>query len=114
MKSLEHDLQCSCIKWFRLQYPKLLIFAIPNGGERNIRTAQRLKMEGVVSGVADLCVLFPNSEYHGLFIEMKYGKNKQSATQVDFQKYAENAGYKYELCYSLDDFIAKVDAYLQK
>lgn len=35
MKELEHQLQVSCIKWFRLKYRDHLIYSIPNGGKRN-------------------------------------------------------------------------------
>lgn len=113
MKSLEHDLQVACVQWFRMQYPRLMIFAVPNGGERNIKTASRLKNEGVLSGVADLCILVPNDKFHGLFIEMKYGKNKQSQSQIDFQKYAESHGYAYCLCYDFESFICIVNSYLK-
>ena len=54
MKDIEHRLQVACVRWFRLQHPNVLIFAIPNGGQRNVVTAKRLKDEGVVAGVADL------------------------------------------------------------
>ena len=41
------------VQWFRLQHPKQTkcLFAIPNGGVRNIGTAIKLKREGVVPGV---------------------------------------------------------------
>lgn len=58
---LEHDIRCSCIKWFRAQYPQLskLLFAVPNGGFRNKATAGKMKAEGVVAGVSD--ILYPAS-----------------------------------------------------
>lgn len=33
----EHRIQCSCVKWFNLKYPKLKgrLFAVPNGGRRD-------------------------------------------------------------------------------
>lgn len=58
----EHDEQATFVQWFRLQFPKVLIFAIPNGaylsGTPQQRAAQmaRLKAEGLVPGVPDLCV----------------------------------------------------------
>lgn len=52
-------------------------------------------------GVADLMAFTPAL----CFIEVKYGKNKQSADQVQFQSLCENAGIKYILAYSLDDII---------
>ena len=39
----ESQIQRSCLRWFRLQYPQyaLLCFAVPNGGARNKREASR-------------------------------------------------------------------------
>ena len=46
----EHDLQVVCVEWFRYQYPRLTmrLFAVPNGGYRDRKTASKLKDEGVV------------------------------------------------------------------
>ena len=69
MKHQESTIQTSCVKWFRLQYPNLIIYATPNGGSRNSIEAKRLKAEGVLAGVADLTVLLPHGKI--LYIEMK-------------------------------------------
>lgn len=51
------------IKFFELlpiYFPKLpdkLLFAIPNGGSRNIREGANLKRQGVTRGVADVILL---------------------------------------------------------
>jgi hypothetical protein len=58
--------QTMFIKWFRAQYPRVRIFAIPNGGKRNIVTATRLKATGATAGVPDLYV----PEWN-LWVEMK-------------------------------------------
>lgn len=36
------------IQWFRFQYKNVRIFAIPNGGERHIAVATKLKSTGVL------------------------------------------------------------------
>jgi len=48
MKHLESRMQVQCVKWFRLQYRQMgdLLIHVPNGGSRDLRTAQRLKAEG--------------------------------------------------------------------
>jgi hypothetical protein len=83
MKNLEHILQVECLKWFYYQYPKYsnLIFAIPNGGQRNIVVAKKLKEEGVKPGVPDLFLPVPNNGFCGLFIEMKSEKGILSNNQ---------------------------------
>lgn len=60
---LESDLQIKCVQWFRLTYPKLryLLFSVPNGGLRSLRTAQMLKAEGALAGVSDLILLLPRA-----------------------------------------------------
>lgn len=101
-KHLESKLQIECVKWFRLQFPKLLIFAIPNGGQRNAITASILKAEGVLAGVADLCIMKSNGKV--FFIEMKSEKGKQSPTQFEFEKYCANNRYDYYVCKNFDVF----------
>ena len=56
----ESRLQAACVRWFRYQYPNLLIFAIPNGGRRNEVEAKIMKEEGVLPGIADLELLLPD------------------------------------------------------
>ena len=102
MKHQESTLQTSCVKWFRYQYPHLVIYAVPNGGSRNVREAQRLKSEGVLAGVADLTILLPQGK--SLYIEMKVKGNRQTSNQKEFQQKAESLGHKYYVCYSFEEF----------
>lgn len=108
----ESVLQTACVKWFRLQYPDLVIYAVPNGGSRNIREAQRLKAEGVLAGVADLVVLLPQGK--SLYIEMKVKGNRQTQNQKDFQKIAETLGHTYAVCYTFEEFQKVVENQIQK
>jgi len=112
MKHLESKLQISVVKWFRLQYPTLTLFSVPNGGKRSIVTATLLKSEGALAGVADLFLMYPSKTYHGLFIEMKIGKGKQTENQIDFERQCKKFGYKYEVCRSFDDFVNIVNQYI--
>ena len=111
----EHRIQCACVRWFNVQYPKLhgRLFAVPNGGRRDATTAAKLKAEGVVPGVADLVLLISNRDYGALLIEMKTPKGRQSDSQKKWEKtVCSNAEYKYVVCRSLDDFIREVGSYL--
>ena len=84
----EHRIQCTCVRWFSLQYPQLdgRLFAVPNGGRRDAVTAAKLRAEGVVAGVADLILLKSNRDYGALLIEMKTTKGRQSESQKKWQK----------------------------
>lgn len=108
----ESQLQAECVKWFRYQYPFHVIFAIPNGGNRDIRQAVTLKREGVLSGVADLFVMHPSGDWHGLFIEMKLPKTKQSENQILFEENAKSRGYKYVICRTFEEFQETIIDYI--
>ena len=112
MKHQESTLQTTCVRWFRYQYPHLIIYAVPNGGSRNVREAQHLKAEGVLSGVADLVVLLPQGK--SLYIEMKVKGNRQTSNQKDFQKKAIALGHTYAVCYTFDEFKQVIENLITK
>jgi len=93
MKHNESKLQQACVRWFRMQYPDKIIFAIPNGGKRDVREASRLKAEGVLAGVPDLFVPEARYGFHGLFIEMKFGDGKMTEAQEKICEDLKNLGY---------------------
>lgn len=115
-KDEEHRIQCACVRWFRLQYPQLngRLFAVPNGGRRDVTTAAKLKAEGVIAGVSDLILLKSNHDYGALLIEMKTLKGRQRDSQNQWQNLVcADEEYKYVVCHSFDDFKREVDDYLK-
>lgn len=115
MRHIESQTQQECVKWFRLQYPKLALnlFAVPNGGARNAREAGIMKGEGVTAGVSDLLLLVARRGYHGLCIEMKTKDGTQRPTQKTWQQAVTAEGYLYMICRSFDTFKEAVDWYLK-
>ena len=87
------------------------LFHIPNGGSRNPIEAHNLKLQGVKSGVPDLFYPVPNKKYHGLFIEMKYGKNKPTKPQKEWLEYLNSVGYLAVVCYSADEAFKVLNKY---
>ena len=81
----EHQEQVALIHWAKMRsatLPELgLLFAIPNGGERHLFVAKKLKAEGVKPGTPDLCLPVARGGYHGLFIEMKRMKGGRVTKQ---------------------------------
>lgn len=111
----EHRIQCECVRWFGLRYPKLKgrLFAVPNGGRRDETTAAKLKAEGVVAGVSDLILLKSNRYYGALLIEMKKENGRQSKSQQLWESLVCcDDEYKYVVCHSFDEFQREVDDYL--
>jgi hypothetical protein len=91
-----------------------MIYAIPNGGHRNKITAAKLKAEGVLKGMPDLCVPVARNGYNALYIEMKAGKNKPTKNQRIAIDYLMKEGSKCEICYSFEQFRNIVNEYLNE
>lgn len=113
-RHIESQLQRACVQWFGLQFPDIrpLFFAVPNGGTRRRIEAAMMKAEGITAGVADIVMLYPNNAYHGLCIEFKTEKGRQSDAQKLFQQKVERAGYRYIVIRDIDSFIREVKAYI--
>ena len=77
------------------RYPALCwLFAVPNGGFRNLTVAQKMKGEGVRPGVHDYCWPFRSGEYPGLFVELKSRGGTPSKEQIAFAEFVRSQGYK--------------------
>ena len=121
VKFSEHDLQSSCVTWFRNKYRRHAerIFAIPNGaalsGDRIARAKQwqRLQAEGALPGVADLFLAIPSGDLAGLWIEMKTTKGRQSDAQKRFEMSMIAAGFGYAMPKSREEFHKVVASYLE-
>ena len=112
----EHDLQVSCVRWFRLEFPEYasLLMAIPNGGRRDYVAAAKLKAEGVVPGVPDLFLAVPSGGWHGLWVEMKNGKaGEVSPAQREMHEKLRAQGYAVDVCRTFEDFVMTLRDYLR-
>ena len=89
------------------------MFAIPNGGYRRPLEALRFKKQGVKAGVSDIFLPLPRGGYHGLFIELKVGKNRPTRNQLDFLADMEKEGYQCAVCYGSDEAIKTINAYIR-
>ena len=112
----EHTEQVALFEWaatFAPRYPQLdLLFAVPNGGHRHISVAARLKREGTRAGVPDILLPVPSKGWHGLFIELKYGKNKTSKTQDWWLARLTEQEYLAVVCYGWRDAAETIKDYL--
>ena len=115
MRHDESRMQIACVRWFKLQWRRYatLLNSVPNGGARDVVTGRILKAEGVVAGVADLELNIARHGFHGLKIELKTAKGRQSASQKAWQKAVEAQGYKYIIVRSVDEFINEINEYIK-
>lgn len=90
-----------------------LLFAVPNGGYRKIRTGIRLKATGVKSGIPDIFLPVTRGNHHGLFIEMKSEKGTVRKNQKEWHEALRAQGYKVEICRGCDQAVKVIHEYLK-
>ena len=100
---LEHHEQVALMEMVHLyegRVPELaLLFAVPNGGARDVITGARLKQEGVKRGVPDLVLPVAKQGYHGLAIELKRERGGQvSPEQRWWHEQLREQGWRVEVC----------------
>ncbi len=122
VKHFESALQRQCVKWFELQHPHYMVYAIPNGGSRSKVEAKIMKGEGVLAAIPDLCIPVPKKGYASLYIEMKrpevvtvdktHKKGTVSPGQKARHEQLRSFGNKVEVAWTLDEFMTIVNEYL--
>ena len=119
MNQLEHTEQVNLMKWWALacrtyQLDERMLFAIPNGGQRNIIVAAKMKQEGIRSGIPDLFLAVPKKDYHGLFIEMKKVKGgRVSENQKEMINVFNNFHYLAIVCNGWIEAKKAIEEYLK-
>lgn len=119
----EHAHQVALFIWAadnKEQWPELKwLFAIPNGGERNIKVASRLKAEGVKPGVPDTCLPIRRGYYGGLWIENKRPKSAGKAAgvigedQPEWIEFLRSQGFGACVCYGWEQARDAIISYLE-
>ena len=113
----EAEEQAALFQWAKLvegSKPQLrLLYAIPNGGSRHKLEAANLKRQGLKAGVPDICLAYPCGVYHGLYIELKVGKNKPSDLQKEWLTNLRAAGYMTAVCYGFQEAKDMIEKYLK-
>jgi len=105
MRDTERVIQVAIAQYLDMR--RICWWAIPNGGNRNIITATKLKAEGVKSGVPDIAIVH---EGQAFFLEVKKPKTdtpkgRLSDNQKIMIKRIEKAGGEVSVVYSVADVI---------
>ena len=113
----EHGVQAaffaSLVPHYEIHPELRLMFAIPNGGQRNPATAGRLKAEGVKAGVPDTFLPIARRDFHGLFIEFKKVGGKTSPAQDEMILQLRRQKYNVQICYDWQTALDRVLGYLR-
>lgn len=112
-EATEQEIVINWCEYNSPRHPELkLIYHVPNGGSRNQLEAVNLKRQGVKAGVPDLNLPVALHGFHGLYIEMKFGKNKTTEEQKWWLEQLQKQGYKTAVCYGADEAIDTIKEYL--
>lgn len=118
----ESDEQQMVVSWFRLQYPKYRLIAVPNGqwvageGKRKFALINKYKKEGMFSGVSDLFLCAKTAVHGGLWLEMKNTGKTYSSVSKDqrlWLKNMEDAGYLAVWCPGFDRAKKEIIEYMK-
>lgn len=108
--------QESLFIWAAYNMPRMpelkFMHHVPNGGKRDAATATALKRQGVKAGVPDICLPAPRGGYHGLYIELKAGRNTTTEKQREWLEYLKRQGYFTAVCYGWQSAAELVEKYL--
>lgn len=112
----EDGLQTAVMAWAALnakRWPQLrMLFHVANGGQRSKREGAKFKAMGVRPGVPDLFLPVARKGCHGLFIELKIGKNAASAKQEAWHEWLKAESYFVEVVWTYDRAIELLEWYL--
>lgn len=75
------------------------------------RIVNYFKSEGLEPGTWDINVDWPSGKWHGLRIEMKYGKGRLSKAQQVWKARYMDAGYAVAVCWSSDEALETITNY---
>jgi len=112
----EHQAQAALFAWAKLmrgRYPELnLLFAIPNAGKRTVKMGAWYKAEGLRRGVPDICLPVARNGWHGLYVELKVGRNTPTDEQETWLAALEHQGYCAQVAYGSEAAVEAVASYL--
>lgn len=99
--------ECRAFWQWAQYFPEIreYLIKIVNEGERSVITGKNLKDIGMRPGIPDYFFCFPNSKWHGLWIEMKRkGDEARPANklQLEWISKLRRVGYYATFCYGLE------------
>ncbi len=109
----EDSIQEAVIEW--AQYHPICseyLIHIANQGKRSISYGSKLKRMGLRSGASDLFLSYPNSIYHGFWIELKTRTGIVSPQQKLWGESVSKAGYKFSVIRDSEECINAIMKYL--
>lgn len=114
----EHDLQVQIVTRslsMAERHPEiLLLHAVPSGDWRGWGTGKKLKAEGVIPGVPDLCMPVARGGFHGFYMEVKKASGHVRSDQWEFMEALHAQGYFVRVVNSLSVAMEIIENYLEE
>lgn len=110
--SNERQEQIKIFDWLSITPYRKHVFAIPNEGRRSVTMGALMKKAGLRPGCSDIFVAVARKGYHGLFLELKYGKNTARPSQMAFLVDMALQGYATTVQTGADNAINYIADYL--
>lgn len=115
----EHDEQAAIFAWAALlsgAHRELELLRADNNGaalKGGARAWAKLKAAGAKAGFPDIFLPVARHNYHGLFVELKCGRNKPSDKQVEWLDRLQEQGYLAVAAWGADEAIEIISEYLE-
>lgn len=114
---MESDEQAAIFQWRDLnlnKYPELhLLEGSMNGVKLPIGLAVKAKAAGMRKGKPDIELPVSRGRYHGLFIELKFGRNSPTREQVEYMGRLGDEGNLCVVCYGAKAAVDSIISYLK-
>ena len=114
MRNQEEEVQKAVVKYLKLRYPKVRYCASLGGIRTSFKQAVKAKATGYVKGFPDMQICKVNSEYAGLFLEIKADKTGYaSKEQKQWVADLNEAGYFAKVVKGLEECMDVLDWYMK-
>lgn len=108
----EDLLQEACLRWCDRKLPGIPVIHVPNEGKRSDFEQFKFKVLGGNPGVSDLFLPHSSGTQKGIWIELKFGRNKLTPAQLEFLIKMYYQGYAVAVVWDkVEDFELLMDSY---
>ena len=104
----EESLHIACQRWLDMMalqdWRFGCVFHVPNGGQRHIAVARKLKAMGVKPGIPDYVCPVPSNGFNGMVVELKVPGGRLSEHQKRWMEIFKRLHYRCAVCYEVEPF----------
>jgi hypothetical protein len=113
-KPSESQICQSFLDFVQKRFPGYLpdIIKIDNEGKTSWTEGKRKRREGKVKGASDYFIAIPQNSSHGLWLEIKTERGRESPEQKAFGLARQKRGYQYKCVYGIDEAMKTLETYL--